>query len=134
MAVDKKQKMNLQARALPPSSIGFPSVSPIDLAALHRNTWNDRVLERELLALFASEAPLSLDRLRRAISAEDWRFAAHSLKGASLAVGASRLARLAEAAETFDVTSKARAEATAKIKAALDVTIIFIREFLRSPA
>jgi HPt (histidine-containing phosphotransfer) domain-containing protein len=56
-------------------------------------------LELEVLGLFIEQAPATLDALRRAGTDRDWVLAAHSLKGSARAVGAWRLAGLAEAAE-----------------------------------
>jgi HPt (histidine-containing phosphotransfer) domain-containing protein len=52
------------------------------------------VLERELLGLFLAQAELTRSQLALAGSAEDWRLAAHSLKGSALAVGAVAVADL----------------------------------------
>lgn len=76
----------------------------IDHVHLQRYTLGDRTLELEVLGLFAGEAPLTLARAR-AIAAvspvvmQEWRNACHTLKGSARAVGAQRLAAVAEAAE-----------------------------------
>jgi HPt (histidine-containing phosphotransfer) domain-containing protein len=71
----------------------------IDLLHLSRYTLGNRVLEAEVLALFAAQLPDTLLALRRARGESDWRIAAHTLKGSARAVGAWRLAELAEQAE-----------------------------------
>lgn len=71
----------------------------LDRAHLRRYTLDDRALEREILGLFAAQAEVTLDQLRKADNRQDWCFAAHSLKGSARAVGAWRLAGLAEACE-----------------------------------
>lgn len=83
--------------------------TPIDLAHLRRYTLGDRRLELEILALFATQVPLTLATLRRAQSDRDWSNAAHSLKGSARAVGAWQLAELAECAERLARVSERRA-------------------------
>ncbi len=81
------------------SDRGAPSGAPIDLAHLRRYTLGDARLEQEILWLFIDQAPASVDALRRAATSRDWVTAAHTLKGSARAVGAWRLAKLAEQAE-----------------------------------
>lgn len=89
------------APALPaasdPADAGLPP--PVDLAHLTRYTLGERKLEREVLALFRSQSSICLERLRAAASEENWREAAHSLKGSALAIGAWRAAEAADRAE-----------------------------------
>lgn len=73
--------------------------APVDLAHLRRFTLGDAGLEIEVLTLFIEQAPVTIDALRRAATSRDWMTAAHTLKGSARAVGAWRLARLAEEAE-----------------------------------
>jgi HPt (histidine-containing phosphotransfer) domain-containing protein len=75
------------------------AVQPIDRKHLARYTMGDAGLEREILALFVGQAPMTIDRLRLADSDKAWREAAHTLKGSARAVGAWRLATAAEVAE-----------------------------------
>jgi HPt (histidine-containing phosphotransfer) domain-containing protein len=76
---------------------------PIDRAYLARFTLRNAALEREVLELFAEQAPLYLERLRRARTEAAWKDAAHTIKGSASAVGAWRVARFAEMAEQVDV-------------------------------
>jgi HPt (histidine-containing phosphotransfer) domain-containing protein len=71
----------------------------LDLEHLRRFTLGDQSLEFEILALFAKQAPITLEALQAAGADRDWKIAAHTLKGSARAVGAWRVARLAEAAE-----------------------------------
>ncbi len=71
----------------------------IDRADLARFTMGNEALAQEVLELFAAQAPLILDRLRRAQSDADWQQGAHTLKGTAAAVGARQLQRWAELAE-----------------------------------
>lgn len=72
---------------------------PVDLAFLRRYTLGDAALEREVLELFCSHAPIILAELKSASSEKAWRHAAHSLKGSARALGAWAVARGAEQAE-----------------------------------
>ncbi|MGE3830547.1 MAG: Hpt domain-containing protein [Parvibaculaceae bacterium] len=65
-----------------------------DLEHLRRYTLDDPGLECELLNLFLSQAEAARSQLTLAVSAEDWKLAAHSLKGSALAVGAVAIANL----------------------------------------
>ena len=78
---------------------GTRSEAPVDLAHLRRFTLGDRRLEREVLTLFIEHAPVSIAAMRAALTDRDWTNAAHSLKGSARAVGAWRIATLAERAE-----------------------------------
>jgi HPt (histidine-containing phosphotransfer) domain-containing protein len=78
----------------------------IDLVHLARQTGGDEALERELLALFAEQCQRQItiihelgDCLRRAD-------AAHTLKGAALAVGAWSVAEAATAVENSLTTPR----------------------------
>jgi HPt (histidine-containing phosphotransfer) domain-containing protein len=72
---------------------------PVDLTYLRRFTFGNVELEREVLGLFADQAPQYLSHLRTARSTKAWGDAAHTIKGSARAVGAWQLARAAEAAE-----------------------------------
>jgi HPt (histidine-containing phosphotransfer) domain-containing protein len=73
----------------------------LDLAHLRRFTLGDHNLELEILELFITQAPITLAALNSAGTDRDWRIAAHTLKGSARAVGARRVARLAERAEAM---------------------------------
>jgi HPt (histidine-containing phosphotransfer) domain-containing protein len=72
---------------------------PIDHAHLSRYTLGDSHLEREILGLFLAQLPLTVESLRFAATDRDWQVAAHTLKGSCRAVGAWRIAALAQQAE-----------------------------------
>jgi HPt (histidine-containing phosphotransfer) domain-containing protein len=80
-------------------SVGKSAGVPLDLEHLRRFTLGDRELELEVLHLFIDQAPRTIAELRKAETADAWRRAAHTLKGSARAVGAWRLATLAEQAE-----------------------------------
>jgi HPt (histidine-containing phosphotransfer) domain-containing protein len=95
----------MKAAATPPKSSNGageghrPDAAPIDIAHLRRFTLGDEVLEQEILALFIEQAPRTIDSLKHAYTKRDWSLAAHTLKGSARAVGAWRLARIAERLE-----------------------------------
>jgi HPt (histidine-containing phosphotransfer) domain-containing protein len=74
-------------------------VSPIDLKHLRRYTMGDVALEREVMQLFLAQLPKTIAALSGAVNDHEWRIAAHTLKGSGRAIGAWRIARLAEQAE-----------------------------------
>lgn len=74
-------------------------VSPIDLKHLRRYTMGDVSLEREVMQLFLAQLPKTIAALSGAVNDHEWRIAAHTLKGSGRAIGAWRIARLAEQAE-----------------------------------
>lgn len=89
------------------------AVGPLDLAHLTRYTLGDRDLERVILELFVGEMPRTIDKLRHASTSRDWCMAAHTLKGSCRAVGAWRLAQMAEQAERLGGVADAHACASA---------------------
>ncbi|MED7641675.1 UNVERIFIED_CONTAM: Hpt domain-containing protein, partial [Lactobacillus acidophilus] len=72
---------------------------PIDFGHLRRYTLGDEALEREILGLFLTHTPQTLDVLRQSVNAIEWRAAAHGIKGSARAVGAHLVAELAAVAE-----------------------------------
>lgn len=100
----------------------------IDLAHLARQTAGDRDLERELLQLFTQQCAQHLRTIHRSAETRQRLDAAHTLKGAALAIGAWQVAdaadiieqRLAAADEVgaqdaLDALALAAAEARAAI-------------------
>jgi HPt (histidine-containing phosphotransfer) domain-containing protein len=86
---------------------GQPPSDVIDLDYLRRFTSGNLALEEEVLKLFADHAPLYLEQLRHAKSTKDWSEAAHTIKGSAAAIGARRLASVAEMVERLDIDSAA---------------------------
>jgi HPt (histidine-containing phosphotransfer) domain-containing protein len=70
--------------------------APVDLAHLRRYTGGDRELERQTLTLFVPDALAYVAR----IEAGEGKVPAHTLKGSAQAIGAWKLAALAQRAET----------------------------------
>jgi HPt (histidine-containing phosphotransfer) domain-containing protein len=89
----------------------------IDRVYLARFTLGNAALEREVLELFAAQAPIYVARLREATSSQGWNEAAHTIKGSASAIGAWRLSRFAEMAERIDLDAGAegREEAVAAV-------------------
>jgi HPt (histidine-containing phosphotransfer) domain-containing protein len=90
---------SMQRPLISSSQVAGEDAPAIDLLHLSRYTLGNRALEAEVLALFVAQLPDTLLALRRARGESDWRIAAHTLKGSARAVGAWRLADLAEQAE-----------------------------------
>ena len=76
-----------------------PEQRILDLVHLARQTFGDRDLERELLALFEQQCMRLLPVLTGSGPAGERGDAAHTLKGAARAVGAWRLAAVADQLE-----------------------------------
>lgn len=98
----------------------------IDLDHLARQTGGDAGLEAEVLALFEAQCA-RLGPLIRDGSVAERREAAHALRGASLAIGAWRLAGVAAALD-HDATSAATAAMLDGILADLDDALREARE------
>lgn len=79
-----------------------------DRAHLAHYTMKNRELEREIMALFLQQLPETITMLKTAASREDWKLAAHTLKGSAAAVGARRINGLAAEIErcSFGVNSR----------------------------
>jgi HPt (histidine-containing phosphotransfer) domain-containing protein len=103
---------------------------PVDFAHLRRYTLGDRALEEEVLGLFLAQLPQTIAALRSAETQRDWKMAAHTLKGSSRAVGAWRIAMLAQEAESLACTIEPAAcsEAISKLEAAATEASSFVRE------
>lgn len=83
----------------------IPNSAPIDRVHLARYTSGDRTLELEVLSLFAGQAGKCLKDLAIARTPQEWKDAAHGLKGSAKAVGAWEVANLASSAETIEIDS-----------------------------
>lgn len=70
-----------------------------DRLGLEHNTMHDQRLAAEVLGLFLAQLPATLRLLDEAATANDWKFAAHTLKGSCMAVGAQKLHNLAACLE-----------------------------------
>jgi HPt (histidine-containing phosphotransfer) domain-containing protein len=107
----------LAAVASPPL---VPRDRPIDLVHLSRMTLGDRVLERDVLALFERQIEILMDRIETA-TAPVAAAAAHTLKGSAQGIGAFALARAASQVEQAAMTGDAtgRSEGVDNLRAAI---------------
>lgn len=71
----------------------------IDFSHLEHYVGNDKAVIREVLALFSDQARTVLPTLDPDGPSEQWRHAAHSLKGSALGIGATALAQACSEAE-----------------------------------
>jgi HPt (histidine-containing phosphotransfer) domain-containing protein len=86
----------------------------IDFSHLEHYVGGDQAIIREVLALFSDQARTVLPTLDPSGPADQWRNAAHSLKGSALGIGAMALASAcgdAEAAKEAAAEEKAAARA-----------------------
>lgn len=72
-----------------------------DRLGLEHNTMHDQRLAAEVLGLFLAQLPATLQLLDEAATTADWKFAAHTLKGSCMAVGAQKLQNLAACLEVL---------------------------------
>lgn len=106
---------------------------PVDLGHLRRYTLGDKALEDEVLRLFVSQLSETLASLRSAANQREWKTATHALKGSSRAVGAWRIAALAEEAEAivYERATAARLDAIARLEAAANEASQFVMKEAR---
>lgn len=84
---------------------------PIDLVHLARQTLGDRSLECEVLRMFERQVNLYFERVRETNDPHELAMGLHTLKGASLGVGAMALAEIVGGAEAeFARTGRIDAE------------------------
>jgi HPt (histidine-containing phosphotransfer) domain-containing protein len=97
-----------------------PYVDPaiFDRGHLRQYTSGDEGLERELLGLFLGQFAPIRAQLHAAVTADDWKFAAHTLKGSARSIGAAEIGALAEKLELIGLA--ADAEVKAQVLADLD--------------
>ena len=94
-------------------------------------TCGDIPFEDEVLGLFLAQLPEAIASLKSAANPRDWKIAAHGLKGSSRAVGAWRIATLAQEAEALAAvreTEECR-ETISRLEAAVSEASNFVRAF-----
>jgi HPt (histidine-containing phosphotransfer) domain-containing protein len=91
--------MGIAAKARTDEASAPEVAGAIDHEHLRRYTLGDARLELEILWLLIDQAPSTVGALKQARTDKEWVTAAHTLKGSARAVGAWRLAKLAEQAE-----------------------------------
>jgi HPt (histidine-containing phosphotransfer) domain-containing protein len=85
-------------------------LTAIDREHLRRQTMDDEALALELMGLFLTQSAKLLDIIAMEAVAGRRRDAAHTLKGAAVAIGAFAVARQAEAVETATAPDVLRGE------------------------
>ena len=92
-----------------------------DRKHLRQYTSGDLNLERELLGLFLGQFTPIRTQLVGAATANDWKFAAHTLKGSARSIGAPQIGELAEKLELmgFEAPADSRAQVLADLDRAL---------------
>jgi HPt (histidine-containing phosphotransfer) domain-containing protein len=118
---DKGKKMLTKGlpKARRKSQAAGPDPAIFDRAHLHQYTAGDGALERELVGLFLAQFGPIRAQLSAAASADDWKFAAHTIKGSARSIGAPQIAALAEEIETIGHDG-AKKKGKAKVLARLD--------------
>ena len=104
----------------------------VDLAHLARHTMDDRDLEREVLEMFVVQSQVYLIRLKDARTADAWRDAAHTIKGAARGIGAWPVAEMADEVERLSKVDDPEAQRAAirELDKLVAITNEFIRDFL----
>jgi HPt (histidine-containing phosphotransfer) domain-containing protein len=113
-----------------PSPPLVPEDGPIDLAHLKRMTLGDAGLQREVLAMFLSQAARMAEALA-GLPAEALRLA-HTLSGAARAVGAFHVAEAAEGVHSAVRDGGEPAQALGALKSAVAEARLAIEAMLRS--
>lgn len=107
-------------------------VVAFDLERLEMFTDGDMEEEKELLDMFFEQAALSISALQEAQHSDDeddWRAAAHKLKGSAANFGANGLADVCLTAEkSEECTSEVKVQMLAAIQTSLDQTQIFLNK------
>lgn len=105
-------------------SLTGPDDPMIDLEALERNTFGSKPLRDEVLGLFKQQSIELLSFLGETTIADQWKIAAHKLKGSALGIGAPAVAQLAAAAErvAFNDGPASREEVLAPLRQAVEAT------------
>jgi HPt (histidine-containing phosphotransfer) domain-containing protein len=113
-----------------PSPPLVPEDGPIDLAHLKRMTLGDAGLEREVLAMFLTQAARLAEALAT-LPAEALQLA-HTLSGSARAVGAFAVAEAAEGVHSAVKDGREPAQALGALKSAVVEARLAIEAMLRS--
>jgi HPt (histidine-containing phosphotransfer) domain-containing protein len=101
----------------------------LDRAHFDHMTGADRALQIEVLGLFQQQVANWRARL---LSGDDWREAAHTLKGSARGIGLNALAQACEAAEI--ASDRGRPGALANVHAALQAALNELERFAADAA
>lgn len=95
------------------------SREPIDIQHLRSVTFDDEVLEREILAMFGERASAALIAIEQSDDKDERTAAAHRLVGAARAIGAGDLAEAAHRIETAETLTDDAVAALSRATAAV---------------
>jgi HPt (histidine-containing phosphotransfer) domain-containing protein len=101
---------------------------PFDLSRLRRFTLGNIELEREIIGLFASQAPIMMDALVKARTETEWRDATHTLKGSSASVGAWLIAEAAARSEGLAKKPAEWVTAIREIASAMHASLTYLAQ------
>ena len=87
------------AFSLPQQPAPVPADGPIDMKHLCHYTMGDVDLAQEVLNLFRIQARLYVEALQKPGTPDEWKLAAHTLKGSAQSIGAEQLAEAARECE-----------------------------------
>lgn len=92
---------------IPVATVAARRPAPVDMVHLARQTFGSVELEREVLRLFVGQGAGLVARIAAASDPIERGEIAHRLKGSARAIGAHRVARLAETIETASASEVA---------------------------
>jgi hypothetical protein len=104
-------KASMTIRDSRPMSEPEPEAPAFDDLHLRHYTMQDPMLAVEVLNLFLTQLPSTLDLIRTAKTKADITFAAHALKGAAASIGARKLYSLAVDLDRMDFPGDAEVRA-----------------------
>lgn len=116
---------------------GTEAESPLDVADALSRLDDDRELLCEIIEIFLEDAPLLLDKTRRAVMANDpvgLQRAAHNLKGLAVTLSASDVASAASRLEHMASTRTLvdAAAAVTELEQRLAVLTVEVRRFVKN--
>ena len=106
----------------------------VDFGHLESFAAGDTALIEEVLSMFREQAALWVRLLDPSGPHESWRDAAHTLKGASLGIGAFQLAQACDAAESGSDAPGFKTAQLDRIRDALDAALADIAAYLHERA
>lgn len=111
---------------------GAGRASSVDFSHLENYVAGDQAVVREVLGLFSDQARTVLPTLNPFAAGDDWRNAAHSLKGSALGIGAFALAEACSDAESVrDASPEVKRAVLASVADALAEALADIAAYTR---
>jgi HPt (histidine-containing phosphotransfer) domain-containing protein len=117
-----------QPVAVQPTTPASSELPPVDLSRLRRFTLGNIELEREIIGLFAVQAPIMMDALVKARTNSEWRDATHTLKGSSASVGAWLVADAAARGESLIRQPSEWGVALRDMASAMHTSLVYLAE------